>query len=78
MRPVRDYGVDELRIVSGFASDSLARLHIERLKRQKPSVSVELIVGMTPPTRDRGEFSQRIFQAFRRSGFRIQLQVPTR
>ena len=48
MRPVKDYGVNELRIVSGFASDSLARLHIERLKRQKSSVSVELIVGMTP------------------------------
>lgn len=47
MRPVRDYGVNELRIVSGFASDSLARLHIERLKRLKSSVSVEPIVGMT-------------------------------
>lgn len=48
MAPAYHHGADNLRILSGFASDSLARHHIERLATQNLSVKVELIIGMTP------------------------------
>ncbi len=39
-------GCDTIKIVSGYAASTMASRHIERLRKEKLSVKVELIIGM--------------------------------
>ena len=48
MAPAYDSGADNLRVLNGFASNSWARDQIERLGIQNLSVTLELIIGITP------------------------------
>ena len=46
--PIYDLGVDRLCIVCGDASSAFSRYHVERLADLERTVTIELIVGMTP------------------------------
>ena len=47
IKPAQAPEIDRLKIISGFATASLADRHMEQLGQMKKALNVELIVGMT-------------------------------
>ena len=48
LEPANDAKIDRLLIVSGYAGEGMADLHMRMLERWNKCIDIELIIGMTP------------------------------